>query len=67
MRDILKMMMVLTLIGAASGLALSLIHSATKAPIEYQTIKFVKEPAGKKVLTGYDNDPISDSKKIIIG
>ena len=67
MRDILKMMMVLTLIGAASGLALSLIHSATKAPIEYQTIKFVKEPAVKKVLTGYDNDPIADRKKIIIG
>ncbi len=67
MRDILKMMIVLTLIGAASGLALSVIHSVTEGPIEYQTIKFVKEPAVKKVLTGYDNDPIGDRKKIVVG
>ncbi len=67
MRDILKMITVLTLIGAASGLALSVIYKVTKAPIEYQTIKFIKEPAVKKVLTGYDNDPILDRKKITIG
>jgi electron transport complex protein RnfG len=66
-RDILKMIVVLTLIGAASGLALSLVYQVTKKPIEYQTIKFVKEPAVKKVLTGYDNDPILDRKKITIG
>jgi electron transport complex protein RnfG len=61
------MIVVLTLIGAASGLTLSLIHRVTAAPIEYQTIKFVKEPAVKKVLTGYDNDPILDRKKIPMG
>jgi electron transport complex protein RnfG len=66
-RDILKMIIVLTIIGAVSGLALSLVYEGTKAPIEYQTIKFVKEPAVKKVLTGYDNDPIADRKKIRIG
>jgi electron transport complex protein RnfG len=66
-RDIIKMIIVLTIIGAASGLALSLVYEGTKAPIEYQTIKFVKEPAVKKVLTGYDNDPIADRKKIRIG
>lgn len=53
--------------GAASGLTLSLVYSVTKTPIEYQTIKFVKEPAVKKVLTGYDNDPILDRKKITVG
>ena len=67
MRDILKMIIVLTIIGAVSGLVLSLVYEGTKAPIEYQTIKFVKEPAVKKVLTGYDNDPIADRKKIRIG
>ena len=67
MRDIFKMMVVLTLIGAASGLSLSIIYRLTKAPIEYQTIKFVKEPAVKKVLTGYDNDPIADREKIVVG
>jgi len=61
------MIIVLTIIGAVSGLALSLVYEGTKAPIEYQTIKFVKEPAVKKVLTGYDNDPIADRKKIRIG
>jgi len=66
-RDILRMVVVLTLICAASGLTLSLIHRVTKGPIEYQSIKFVKEPAVRKVLTGYDNDPIADRKKILIG
>lgn len=67
MRDIIRMVVVLTLICAASGLTLSVIYRVTKAPIDYQTIKFVKEPAVKKVLTGYDNDPILDRKKIVIG
>ncbi len=66
-RDILRMVVVLTLIAVASGLTLSVIHRVTKGPIEYQTIKFVKEPAVKKVLTGYDNDPIADRKKIVVG
>jgi len=61
------MVVVLTLICAASGLTLSVIYRVTEAPIDYQTIKFVKEPAVKKVLTGYDNDPILDRKKIVIG
>jgi len=67
MREIVTMVVVLTLIGAASGLALSVIYRVTKAPIEYQTIKFVKEPAVKKVLTGYENDPILDRKKLVVG
>ena len=67
MRNIVRMILVLTLIGAASGLTLSLIHRITEEPIEYQTIKFVKEPAVKKVLTGYDNDPILDRKRIAVG
>ena len=67
MRDIIRMVVVLTLIGAASGLTLSVIQGLTKAPIEYQTIKFVKEPAVKKVLTGYDNDPILDRTTITVG
>ena len=67
MRDIVKMIVVLTLIGAASGLVLSLVYTATKGPIEYQVIKFVKEPAVKKVLAGYDNDPVMDRKTIPIG
>jgi len=66
-RAIIRMIVVLTLISAASGLTLSAIYRVTKAPIEYQTIKFVKEPAVKKVLTGYDNDPILDRTTITVG
>ena len=67
MRTIIRMMVVLTLIGAASGLCLAAIHQVTAERIEYQLIKFVKEPAVKKVLTGYDNDPILDRTKITVG
>ncbi len=67
MRDTIKMVVVLTLIGAISGMALSFVHEATKAPIAYQIIKLVKEPAVKKVLTGYDNDPIVDRKALVVG
>jgi Na+-translocating ferredoxin:NAD+ oxidoreductase subunit G len=66
-RDILRMIVVLTIIAAVSGLALAAVKQLTAGPIEYQTIKFVKEPAVKKVLTGYDNDPIMDRKKIQVG
>jgi electron transport complex protein RnfG len=66
-RDFVKMIVVLTLISAASGLALSIVYKWTKVSIEYQIIKFVKEPAVKKVLTGYDNDPLLDRKTIVVG
>jgi len=66
-RVIIRMVVVLTAICAASGLTLSVIYRVTKTPIEYQTIKFVKEPAVKKVLTGYENDPILDRVKLTIG
>jgi len=66
-RNIVRMIVVLTLIGAASGLALSIVYKWTKVSIEYQIIKFVKEPAVKKVLTGYDNDPLVDRKTIVVG
>jgi electron transport complex protein RnfG len=67
MRDIIRMVVVLTSIAAASGITLSAIHRVTKGPIDYQTIKFVKEPAVKKVLTGYENDPIADREQIVVG
>ncbi len=66
-RDIIRMIVVLTLIGVASGLSLSLTHRVTKERIEVQIIKFVQEPAVKEVLTGYDNDPILDRKTIVVG
>lgn len=61
------MIVVLTLICAASGFSLALVHKVTKEPIEYAKLKNVKEPAVKAVLSGYDNDPIKDRISIVVG
>jgi len=66
-RDIIKMLVVLTAICAASGFILALVHSVTKEPIEYAMLKNVKEPAVKAVLTGFDNDPVKDRISIDMG
>lgn len=67
MRDILKMLVVLTAICAVSGFLLALVHDVTREPIEYSRLKFVKEPAVKAVLKGYQNDPIKDRLSILVG
>lgn len=67
MKDILRMIIVLGAICTAAGLALAGVHSVTKEPIEYQQIKYVKEPSVKAVLTGYDNDPIKDRFNVPAG
>lgn len=67
MKDIIKMIVVLSLICAASGLTLAAVYDVTKGPIEYAKLKNVKEPAVKAVLSGYDNDPIKDRIQIPIG
>jgi electron transport complex protein RnfG len=61
------MIVVLTLIAGVCGGGLSLVKMATAEQITYQRIKFIKEPALKKVLTGYDNDPVTDRKDIVTG
>ena len=66
MRDIIKMIVVLTVIATVMGLALSGVESVTREPIEYSKLKFVKGPAVLSVLTDYDNDPIKDYKEDVI-
>jgi Na+-translocating ferredoxin:NAD+ oxidoreductase subunit G len=60
LRDLVKMVVVLTVICGASGFVLSYVNDATKAPREYQLLKYVQEPSIKAVLPSYDNDPIKD-------
>lgn len=67
MREILRLVVVLTIICVASGFSLALVKEGTKNRIEYQKIKFIKEPAIRSVLSGYDNDPILERKDIDIG
>lgn len=67
MRDIIKMVVVLTAICVASGLSLALVHQVTKKPIEDAKFEFLKKPGIKAVLAGYDNDPIKDRIAVPIG
>ena len=64
MRDIIRMIVVLGVLSAASGVLLAGVKSGTAAKIEYQQLKFVKGPAIIKILEGCSNDPLTDRFKI---
>lgn len=69
MRDMVKMVVVLTAICAVSGFALAFLNDATREARAYQLLKFVKEPSIKAVFSSldYDNDPIKDRVDVKIG
>jgi electron transport complex protein RnfG len=60
MGELIKMVVVLTVLAALSGGLLSGLRNATAARIEVQQLKFVKGPAIKAILKGVSNDPIKD-------
>ena len=64
MREMVKMVVVLTLISAVSGGLLAALKNGTKDRIEYQQLKFVKGPAILDILEGASNDPIVDRFKL---
>lgn len=64
MRDIIRMVVVLGVLGAFSGGGLALVKSGTAEKIEYQQLKFVKGPAILKIMEGCSNDPIVDRFKV---
>ncbi len=66
MKEIAKMLIVLSLICAFCGALLALVFNGTKETIEIQLLKNVKEPAVKKVLEGAENDLIADRKIVKI-
>jgi len=67
MREILRLIVVLTAFCVGSAFSLAFVKEGTKERIAYQKIKFIKEPAIKAVLSGYDNDPVLDRKEIAVG
>jgi electron transport complex protein RnfG len=67
LRDLVKMVVVLTVICACSALLLSYANKATQPQREYQLLKYVKEPSIKAVLSGYNNDPIKDRVVVTVG
>ena len=60
MRELIKMVVVLTVLAAFSGGLLSGLRSGTAAQIENQVLKYVQGPAIKTILKGVSNDPITD-------
>ena len=67
MRDLIKMVVVLLVICTTSGVVLSYVNEATEEPREYSYIKFVQEPSMKAVLGDYDNDPVKERLKLVVG
>jgi electron transport complex protein RnfG len=60
MREMIKMLIVLTILATLSGGLLAAIRDNTKDRIENQVLEFVKGPAIKSILKGSTNKPIED-------
>ena len=64
MREMIKMVVVLTVLSAFSGGLLAAIQNSTQERIDYQKLKYVQGPAIRNILKGSSNDPISDRFKL---
>lgn len=60
MREMLSMIVVLTVLTAVSGGLLAAVEKTTKPQIEEQVLKFQKAPAIKEIFTDATNDPIKE-------
>ena len=60
MKEMIKMVVVLTLLSSFSGGLLAAVRSNTKDRIENQQLLFVRGPAIMSILEGAENDPIMD-------
>lgn len=67
MREMLKMIIVLTVLCSFSGGLLAALRNETMEKIENQQLEFVKGPAIRDILKGSANDPIADRFKIKVG
>ncbi len=64
MREMVKMIVVLTALSVLSGGLLAAVRNGTKDQIENQQLQFVKGPAISAILEGASNDPIADRFKL---
>ncbi len=62
MRDILKMLVVLSAICGIAGFALSYLKMVTADPIEVQVLTYVQKPVLDRVFAHADNSPVQDRK-----
>lgn len=66
MREMISMVVVLTVLTAASGLLLGAIEKGTKVKIEEQILKFQQAPAIEEIFADAENDPIKERFKITL-
>ncbi|MCP4115314.1 MAG: RnfABCDGE type electron transport complex subunit G [Desulfobacteraceae bacterium] len=64
MREMISMVVVLTVLSAFSGGLLATVRSNTQVQIENQVLKFQKAPAIKAILSDVSNDPLQDRFKL---
>ena len=64
MREIIKMVVVLTILSCFSGGLLAYINTATEDRIVNQVLEFVKGPAVRSIFEDASNDPIADRIQI---
>lgn len=67
MRELIKMIVVLTVISLASGGLLAALRDGTQERIDNQVLEFVKGPAVRSVFEGASNDPITNRFQITDG
>ncbi|MEE4265527.1 MAG: RnfABCDGE type electron transport complex subunit G [Desulfobacteraceae bacterium] len=60
MREMIKMVVVLTVLSFFSGGVLAYLRNSTQERIDNQVLEFVKGPAVRAIFEGAGNDPIAD-------
>ncbi|MFP4477351.1 MAG: RnfABCDGE type electron transport complex subunit G [Desulfatibacillaceae bacterium] len=66
MRDMMKMVVALTMIALVSGGVLAAVKGATADSIEKNTLNFVQGPTVKQILKQASNDPVADRFKMTV-
>ncbi|MDJ0780424.1 MAG: RnfABCDGE type electron transport complex subunit G [Desulfosarcinaceae bacterium] len=67
MVDMIKMVVVLTILSSFSGGVLATLRDNTSERIENQELNLVKGPAVRQILEGASNDPVADRVKMTVG
>lgn len=67
MSEMIKMVVVLTILSSFSGGLLAALKDGTKERIENQELNLVKGPAVRQIMEGSSNDPVADRIKMTIG
>lgn len=67
MGEMIKMVVVLTLLSSLSGGLLAYVKEGTQERIENQVLQLVQGPAVEKIFAGASNDPVNDRFSIMDG